>query len=116
VPDLPSRDGCVTAGCPVCGGAVPSSRSDRAYCSQACRQRAYRRRHRPDPNRSAVPPIPVAVTAVRVYECPGCGERLAGQRRCDECNLYARRIGTGGHCPACGDIVTVQELMEGAIG
>jgi len=51
-------------------------------------------------------------TAGGVYECTDCGERLAGERRCPDCHLFTRRIGTGGHCPACDDIITVEELLE----
>jgi predicted amidophosphoribosyltransferase len=46
-----------------------------------------------------------------VYECPDCGERLL-QRRCPDCNRFARRIGNGGCCPACGDTITLDELLE----
>ncbi len=46
------------------------------------------------------------------YECPGCGDRLAGERRCDECNLFARRLGEGGCCPACSEIITITELLD----
>ena len=53
-------------------------------------------------------------TTSGVYECPSCGERLAGQRRCPECNLYARRLGTGGCCTSCGEILTINELLEAA--
>ena len=59
-------------------------------------------------------PSAVSRTASSVYECPGCGERLAGQRRCPECNLYARRIGAGGCCSNCGEILTIDELLEAA--
>jgi hypothetical protein len=62
------------------------------------------------------PPVRLPGNATGVYECSGCGERLTGERRCPDCNLYARKIGTGGPCPACGDIVTIEELMEDAIG
>ena len=30
--------------CPICERTMPASRRDRDYCSDACRQRAYRKR------------------------------------------------------------------------
>ena len=45
-----------------------------------------------------------------VYECPGCGERYAGLGRCPECNVFCRRLGPGGECPSCAEIVLVEEL------
>jgi ribosomal protein L32 len=54
----------------------------------------------------------VSRTATGVYECPSCGDRLAGQRRCPECNLFARRLDQGGCCPNCGDVITVHELLN----
>jgi len=61
--------------------------------------------------------VPETTTAagVGVYACPDCGERLVGERRCPDCNLFARRIGTGGCCPACGETITVDELVQEAI-
>lgn len=113
MPDTPWRDADVTATCLACGGPRPTGHG-RAYCSDACRQAGYRRRHAPEvPER--VLPRPVSRTATGVYECPGCGERLAGRRRCDDCNLYARRLGTGGACHACGEILTIEELVEAPI-
>jgi len=53
-----------------------------------------------------------ATTALVVYECPGCGERLL-ERRCPDCNVFCRRLGVGGCCPGCGEMVTVEELGEG---
>lgn len=47
-----------------------------------------------------------------VWECPGCGERQAGVRRCEDCNLFMRRLGPGGECPSCGDPVLISELLE----
>jgi hypothetical protein len=44
-----------------------------------------------------------------VYECPSCGERLL-ERRCGECNVFCRRLGVGGRCPACDEVVLVDEL------
>jgi predicted RNA-binding Zn-ribbon protein involved in translation (DUF1610 family) len=49
---------------------------------------------------------------VGIYQCPDCGERIIGERRCPDCNLFTRRIGTGGTCPACDEIITIDELQE----
>jgi predicted RNA-binding Zn-ribbon protein involved in translation (DUF1610 family) len=49
--------------------------------------------------------------AAVVYECPGCGERQA-TRRCQDCNLFTRRLGTGGECPHCGEPVLTSELLS----
>jgi predicted RNA-binding Zn-ribbon protein involved in translation (DUF1610 family) len=48
-------------------------------------------------------------TAAVIYECPDCGERSA-ERRCPDCNLFTRRLGTGGSCPCCGETITTNEL------
>ena len=53
-----------------------------------------------------------ATTSV-VYECPGCEERFVDERRCPDCSLFGRRLGPGGCCPACGEIVTADELADG---
>jgi hypothetical protein len=34
-----------------------------------------------------------------IYECPDCETRDLDERRCPDCNLFCRRIDTGGHCP-----------------
>lgn len=52
----------------------------------------------------------VAVETVGVvYECPSCEERVT-ERRCPECNMFCRRLGPGGGCPGCGEMVLVTEL------
>ena len=51
-------------------------------------------------------------TAPVVYECSGCGERSFGPR-CSECNLFSRKLGPGGCCPSCGELVALDELEEG---
>ena len=58
--------------------------------------------------------MPDTATSIVIYECPDCGERLAGERRCPDCNLFTRRVGTGGCCPACGETITIDELEEAA--
>jgi hypothetical protein len=52
----------------------------------------------------------VAVDVVSVvYECVCCGERLL-DRRCPECNVFCHRLGPGGECPSCAEVVLVEEL------
>ena len=41
--------------CADCGDTFTPARADAAYCSSACRQRAYRNRNRPSTIRNAVP-------------------------------------------------------------
>jgi len=51
------------------------------------------------------------MTAAAIYECPGCGERQT-TRRCQDCNLFTRRLGAGGECPHCGELVLTGELLD----
>jgi len=112
-----SRDG--GAGCLVCGAAVASSRA--RYCSRAHQQRAFRLRHQSNP-----PDLQRlrqelqrrrAVVARTIYECPSCGERLVGERRCPECHLFTRAIGLGGHCSECdAPLLLVDLLGEEVVG
>jgi hypothetical protein len=106
---FPSRNDGVTidrATCSVCGGAFhPTGR--RRFCSDACRQAAWRRRH---PSRKdQLPPKDVPLSAA-VYECPSCGSRYLGEQRCPDCQLFCRRIGPGGRCPHCDEVVAVEDL------
>lgn len=115
IPERPSRDTYVTASkCPICGIAL-SGRSDQRYCSPACRQTSYRARNSTTQARSQqmLPPTRPRREHT-VYECGDCGQRLAGEQWCPECQRPARRIGPGGSCPGCGDPVTIAELMEAA--
>jgi hypothetical protein len=64
--------------CPLCAGALPSPRA--RYCSEACKQRAYRLRQadrtRPDPTALTRELQRLrTLKAHTVYECPTCGER-----------------------------------------
>ena len=106
-----SRDGC--GGCLVCGAALTSSRA--RYCSRAHQQRAFRLRHQP-----SLPDLQRlrqdlqrrrAVVARTIYECPSCGERLVGERRCPDCQLFTRAIGLGGHCPECDTPLLLVDLL-----
>jgi predicted RNA-binding Zn-ribbon protein involved in translation (DUF1610 family) len=56
-----------------------------------------------------------AASTAAVYECPGCGERQT-TRRCEDCNLFTRRLGPGGECPNCGELVLTGELLEAQQG
>src|SRR5712671_8115740 len=97
----------VSRACPACGGTPPSTRS--VYCSPACKQLAYRLRRRTlhttaanlrkDLQRRRL------LVAHTVYECSQCGERVLGERRCGDCNVYARSIGLGGSCPDCDTVI-----------
>ena len=95
----PSRDDPGTTCCPACQQPfAPAGRQ--AYCCTRCRKTAFRRRHQDRPAVIAVPPArPRRQHAV--YECPSCGQRQAGQQRCEDCGTFGRRIGTGGTCPHC---------------
>ena len=106
----PSRDDPRTTTCPVCQlSFTPAGRQ--AYCSPRCRKTAFRRRHQN-------PPAAIVIPAARpgrehaIYECPSCGQRQAGQQRCDDCGTFGRRIGTGGPCPHASEPVTISDLLD----
>ena len=101
--------------CPACGGTPPSTRS--VYCTPACKQLAYRLRRR-TLHSTADPAIlrkdlqrQQLQVAHTVYECSRCGERFLGERRCGDCNLYARSIGLGGSCPDCETVILLADLL-----
>ena len=104
----------------MCGDAPRSSRS--IYCEKpACKQRAYRLRHRPQ----ATPDLAVLRTQLQhqrllvahtIYECGSCGERFLGERRCPDCHLFTRSLGLGGSCPDCDTILLLGDLLELEIG
>jgi len=112
--DTPIRDGSREgSGCLVCGKTLQSTRA--RYCSRAHQQRAFRLRHQ-----TSLPDLQRlrrdlqrrrAVVAQTIYECQSCGERLVGERRCPECNLFTRAIGLGGHCPECDTPLLLVDLL-----
>jgi len=98
------------AACPACGQPfTPAGR--RRWCSDACRQAAWRHRH--PPPRPAAEPTPPPRTApdATIYQCPHCEERYLGQQRCDDCGTFCRRIGPGGPCPHCDEPVAIKDLI-----
>lgn len=101
--------------CRVCARPVASTRA--RYCSAACRQRSFRLRH----IQTAVVDEPRLRTELRrrgtlaahtVYECGVCGERLVGQQRCAQDNVFGHAIGLGGSCPECDQPILLADLLE----
>ena len=107
MPDAPSRNDHLTIACPICGhGFQPSGR--RRFCSDACRQAAWRARQPVAPVAPIPPRSPHPVT---VYACPACETRYLGEQRCPDCHLFCRRIGPGGACPHCDEPVALVDLV-----
>ncbi len=44
-----------------------------------------------------------------VWECGSCGTRSL-ERRCEECNLFCSKVGAGGECPECSELIATAEL------
>jgi hypothetical protein len=100
--------------CPVCRATLTSARA--RYCSDACKQRAYRQRQTGD----TIVDLDALAADLRrrrllvahtVYECPTCEARLLGEQRCPDCHVFCRRLGLGGPCSHCDDPVTLAELL-----
>ncbi len=108
--EMPSRNGPVTATCTVCGGPLPGGRP-RSTCSDRCRQKAWRLRHRPS---LEVPELPAGRPRKdhTVYQCPDCEARQLGSQFCQDCHTFMRRLGPGGASPCCGEPVTFEELLD----
>ena len=98
------RNDTATTVCGICGtGFTPVGRQQ--WCSDTCRQTAWRRR-----TRVAPPTVPANPNIV--YECPECEARYLNERRCADCNTFCYNIGPGGPCPHCDDLVTISELTN----
>ena len=113
-----SRNSSTPSGVPICALCTRPLASSRArYCTPACRQRAFRlrraqlaaiderhlraelRRHR-------------ALVAHTVYGCSVCGERMVGERRCPDDNIFCAALGLGGRCSSCDEPILLAELLE----
>jgi hypothetical protein len=106
--DTPSRNDDLTIPCPICGhGFRPIGR--RRFCSDACRQAAWRARQPVTPVAPIPPRSPRPVT---IYECPECETRYLGTQRCPDCYLFCRRIGPGGACPHCDEPIALVDLVS----
>jgi hypothetical protein len=103
------RDDAVTMACEQCGKAFIRS-GRRVYCSNPCKQRAFRARR-------GAPPLPARLRRApkdsTVYYCPDCDTRYLGVQRCEDCDRFCRRLGAGGLCPCCDEPVALKDLVEG---
>jgi len=113
----PLRNGTVTAPpqpcCPVCNATLSPGRSKR-YCSDRCRQTGWRRRNQAgQPPEPPPPPEPRSRRTNTIYECPVCDGRYLEEQRCPDCNTFCVRLGRGGTCPGCDDLITIDELLLG---
>ena len=84
-------------------GRAGQPQGRRSYCSDACRTAAWRRRIN-----APTPPKPAKADII--YQCPSCETRYLGQQRCDDCNLWCKRIGLGSSCPHC-EPLAINDLL-----
>jgi len=107
----PSSDVSVTApGCAACGGPLSAGRS-RRFCSSACRQAAFRRRHQSAAARNPLQPRRSRLEGT-IYQCPECETRYLSEQWCPDCSRPCQRLGAGGICPCCEEVITVEKLTE----
>lgn len=112
-PSAPARP------CPICTVPVPSARA--RYCSEACKQRAYRLRQ-VDSTAADLATLAAKLKRLRtlaahtIYECPSCQELYVGEQRCAECNRFCRAVGLGGACPHCAEPVLIADLLGEEVG
>jgi len=110
-PRSPLHDDGVTTNCPVCERSFVKEGRAR-YCSDRCRQAAFRRRHQLEV--AELPLLPKGKRrAVTVYLCDSCGARALGEQYCADCRTFMSSLGRGGSCPSCDEAVAVKELVEG---
>jgi hypothetical protein len=93
--------------CPLCGRPF-QPRGRQRWCSDACRARAFRRRH-PAALAEPVPILPAGRAHI-VYRCPECERRYLGVQICEDCHAFCHRVGAGGLCPACDEPVAIADL------
>jgi hypothetical protein len=100
--------------CLVCRACLPSRRA--RYCSDACRQRAYRLRQvdlTVTDTAALVAELKrrAALLAHRLFECLACAEQYLGEQRCPDCHRFCRLLGLGGACPSCEQPILLAELL-----
>ena len=111
--EVASGDVRVTAPCLACDGPLPAGRA-RRYCSPACRQDAYRRRHQPT-RPAAELPARGSRRDGTVYTCGKCETRYLGEQWCHDCNRPCQRLSAGGTCPSCEEIILTAEVTGNQI-
>jgi tRNA(Ile2) C34 agmatinyltransferase TiaS len=94
----------VTMICPVCDNDFAAS-GRRRYCSNACKQKAWRDHQAQPHDRHPV------VSADTVYICPQCETRYLGERRCPDCNLFTKSLGRGAPCPHCDEPIALTDII-----
>jgi endogenous inhibitor of DNA gyrase (YacG/DUF329 family) len=107
-PEATPRNDGITIACPICQRAVPRV-GRRRFCSDACRQAAWRARQ------PVAPALPIPRRSPRpatIYECPACETRFLGEQYCPDCRTFCRRVGPGGACPHCSEPVAVGDLVD----
>ena len=110
----PPSDVSVTApGCAACGAPLPAGRS-RRFCSPACRQAAFRRRHQSAAAQNPLQPRRSRLEGT-IYQCPECETRYLSEQWCPDCSRPCQRLGVGGICPCCEEVITVEELTENTL-
>jgi Zn ribbon nucleic-acid-binding protein len=50
-----------------------------------------------------------------LYQCPECETRYLAEQWCPDCSQPCRRLGTGGSCPSCQELITITELTDGSV-
>jgi len=96
--------------CVECGRSF-LARGRARFCGQACRQRSYRARQTAPAARDLAAAGKHRDRDLTVYECGRCGERSLGDQRCESCGVFGTCLGYGLPCPACGDLLVLNELL-----
>jgi hypothetical protein len=99
------------ARCADCGRSF-QRRGRARFCSQRCRQRAHRgRQAEPAVHDLTTTALKARTRHLTAYECGRCQERYLGEQSCPDCHAFGRSLGYGLACPACGDVIVLNELL-----
>lgn len=105
----PLRGEPAAATCPGCSNLFTAGPNQR-YCSKVCRDAAWRQRHHLPRPRIAIP-AGRHRRPITVYECAACGTRSLGEQRCEDCGAFMARVGYGGCCSHCDEVVALADLL-----